>query len=257
MDERAVLAEALSVASKLMGLPHGALTYATFGDSVGAPVRDGSHVAWLRVYPAWPAEHARERAGWETAKMPGVSKPKWYGCEHFEHDGRTMRADLLSLAPSPACTSELILTAIPDVTDEWFADMRRSLDALAAWKTDRVCITNPMATKATVWVTGHGDMHWCNLTAPTFCLLDWDSWGKVPLGFDAATAYCSALLVPEVADEVYATFRDQLETPDGRISLTIAANHLLDIIAANQDIIDHEGRYEEISGPLQELLNSL
>jgi hypothetical protein len=248
--ERAVLAEALSVACKLMGLQHGALTYATFGDSVGAPVRDGRCVRWLRVYPAWPAEYPRERAGWETATMPGVSKPKWHGCEHFEHDGRTMRADLLSLAPSPTCASELILTAIPPVTDQWFADMRRTVDALAAWKTDRVSITNRMAAKATVWVTGHADMHWCNLTAPEFCLLDWDSWGKVPLGFDAATAYCAALLVPDVAAQVYRTFRDQLETDTGRLSIWLAANHL-------SRIIDSEGRYHEIEAPLRELQNSL
>jgi hypothetical protein len=64
-----------------------------------------------------------------------------------------------------------------------------------------------------------------------------------------ATAYCSALLVPDVAEAIYDTFRDQLETADGRISLLVAADHLLYKVA--------QGSYEEIADPLHELIRTL
>lgn len=249
MDERALLDDALNVACEAMRLDRAddATTYSTFEDSIGARVLDRGSLRWLRVYPQWDREN--ERQGWAaSAAIPGVSKPIWYRCHDFEHAVRAMRADLLDVAPSPACTSELILTSRPPLGPEWFAEMRRSVDALARWPTQRVGVgTRPPDVER--WVTSHTDMHWCNLTAPAFCLLDWDSWGLAPLGFGPATAYCAALLVPDVAEQVYATFRDQLETHDGRISLTIAANHLL-------NIIQNEGRYPEIARPLRDVLRA-
>jgi hypothetical protein len=93
-------------------------------------------------------------------------------------------------------------------------------------------------------------MHWCNLTAPEFSLLDWDSWGLAPLGYGPATAYCAALLVPDVAEAIYVAFRDQLETNDGRLSMTMAGNHLL-------SMIEEEGRYHEIAEPVRRMLRAL
>ncbi len=250
MDERALLATALNAACTAMRLRREGdeSTYSTFADSVGARVREGDSPRWLRIYPQWDREN--ERQGWATSvAIPGVSKPTWYRCHDFEHDGRAMRADVLSVAPAPVCSGELVLTTRPPIGSAWFAEMRRSVDALARWPTDRVGVgTRPPGVKR--WVTSHTDMHWCNLTAPVFCILDWDSWGLAPLGFGPATAYCSALLVPDVAQQVYTTFRDHLETGDGRISLTIAANHLI-------QVAEDEGRYGEIVEPLRELLRRL
>ena len=47
------------------------------------------------------------------------------------------------------------------------------------------------------WATAHADMHWCNVTAPVCCILDWEAWGLAPRGFDAATLYCASLPVPD------------------------------------------------------------
>jgi hypothetical protein len=259
MDERVFLAEALDVACRRMGLTRDddQATYSTYADSIGARVRQGDSVRWLRVYPQWDTE--AERQGWAaSAAIPGVSKPMWYGCHDFEHKRKAMRADLLSIAPSPAVTSELILTESPVLNAMWFVDLRQSVEALAAWPTGRgseerfarsldyYMGVSPGSVER--FVTSHTDMFWCNVTAPEFCLLDWDCWGLAPLGYGPAKLYCSALLVPDVAAEVYKTFRDQLDTDDGRISLVLAASLLLE---------KAEARYPEIIEPVQDLLRRL
>jgi hypothetical protein len=44
-------------------------------------------------------------------------------------------------------------------------------------------------------VTGHGDLHWGNLTTMPLTLLDWERWGLVPFGYDAGLLHASSLLV--------------------------------------------------------------
>jgi hypothetical protein len=258
------LADALEVALGSMGLSRdgGELTYNTYGGSVGTRViGGGTGPMWLRVgRQRW---RDNPRTGWETsAAIMGVSKPLWYRTHEFEYNGESMRGDLLSLAPSPACTKELILTERPAIDSSWFQEMKRSVLALEQHDTDRTSTDAGRVKSAVIsrvgshfphqverFVTSHTDMHWCNLTAPSFCLLDWDSWGLAPYGFGPATAYCSALLVPEVADEVYATFREQLETPDGRISLLLAADHLLHKVSY--------GDYYDIADVLHDFIRTL
>jgi molybdenum cofactor biosynthesis enzyme MoaA len=261
-DDPLFLTQALTIALQAMGLTRdGELINSTFADSVGVRVLDDGTAKWLRVYEQW--DRPQERMGWaDSIGITGVAKPYWYGNHDFEYCGKPMRADLLSLAPSPAITSQMVLTQPPPITHEWYMELRRSVEALERCPTTRGTMSQERVRRSierrmganfpsTVdrWVTSHLDMHWCNLTAPTFCLLDWDSWGLAPCGFGPATAYCSALLVPEVAGEVYETFRHQFETDDGRISLVLAAGHLLSMVT--------EGHYPAIADPLHELLRSL
>jgi hypothetical protein len=262
-DRRAWLAEALGAALSAMHLVRsGELTYNTYGGSVGTRVLDNSsEPRWLRVGRLRPRENPRE--GWETsAAIPDVAKPMWFYTHEFEHEGEPLRADLLSLAPSPACTSELILTERPPIGRDWFTALRCSIDALERWPTQRVSIDADNAANVVLGrvgsrvprtvkrlVSSHTDMHWCNITAPVFSMLDWDSWGLAPYGYGPATAYCSALLVPDVADEIYNTFVDQFETTDGRISLIMAADHLLWKVG--------RGDYPSIADALHRLIGTL
>jgi hypothetical protein len=54
------------------------------------------------------------------------------------------------------------------------------------------------------WDIGHGDLHWANVTAPQFMLLDWEHWGLWPRGYDIGRLLgCSAFdsaLVARIAD---------------------------------------------------------
>jgi hypothetical protein len=262
-DRRSYLASALIVAEKAMGLTHDddRLTYNTYGGTVGVRVLAGTEPRWLRV--TRQHRRGRTRMGWATsAEIPDVAKPIWYRTHDFDHEGEALRADLLSIAPSPACTSDLVITSRPPLDANWYTDLRRSVDALERWPTDRVSIRPDSVApsilgrvgsrfphKVERYVSSHTDMHWCNVTAPTFCLLDWDSWGRAPYGFGPATLYCSSLLVPEVADRVYHTFRDQFETADGRVSLLLAADHLLHKVS--------HGDCPQIADPLHDLVRAL
>ncbi|MFD6183763.1 hypothetical protein [Streptomyces goshikiensis] len=51
------------------------------------------------------------------------------------------------------------------------------------------------------WTTAHGDLHYGNVTRGPH-ILDWEGWGRVPYGYDAATLYVYALLTPETAARV-------------------------------------------------------
>lgn len=46
------------------------------------------------------------------------------------------------------------------------------------------------------WTAAHCDLHWGNVTAPTLTILDWETWGKAPARYDAATLVCTSLLQP-------------------------------------------------------------
>jgi hypothetical protein len=75
------------------------------------------------------------------------------------------------------------------------------------------------------WTTAHGDFHWGNLTAPTCYLLDWESWGRAPRGYDAATLWGFSLGAPEIAEQITAEFADDLRSRSGLLSqLLFCAN---------------------------------
>ncbi|MGW2328972.1 hypothetical protein ACWC5C_24890 [Streptomyces sp. NPDC001700] len=80
-------------------------------------------------------------------------------------------------------------------------------------------------------VTGHGDLHWGNLTTAPLTLLDWERWGLVPLGYDAGLLHANSLLVPDVADRVRQEFGAVLDTPDGRAGELAALAEMLQAVA--------------------------
>jgi hypothetical protein len=77
------------------------------------------------------------------------------------------------------------------------------------------------------WTTAHCDLHWGNLTAPHLVILDWETWGKAPAGYDAATLICATLSHPELALRLRATLADFLDTPTGHIAVLAAATRFL------------------------------
>ena len=79
----------------------------------------------------------------------------------------------------------------------------------------------------TRWTTAHGDLNWTNLTAPSVGILDWESFGTAPAGYDAATLYCLSLLAPDTAKKVHDAFPDILDSPDGIRSQLHVIGHYL------------------------------
>lgn len=240
---RDYLFDALRTAARFLGVwIVGVPVYGLRERSIGCGGQRAEEDVWLRV----TAELASWAHGdlWEgnaaAAGIKGVTKPEWLGSHEWSDGDRRLRAELMTLAPSPVSSPTLALRTPIQLSASWWESLRGSVDALAAWPTARVSVDQPLVARRLLaffgqridptvreWTTAHGDLHWANLTAPECWLLDWESWGRAPAGYDAALLYCSSLLQPAVARGVHAVFADILDTPDGLRAQACAIAKLL------------------------------
>jgi hypothetical protein len=178
----------------------------------------------------------------------------------WDDDGRRQRAELLTLLPGHTVSTTDVLHQAIDLPSHWWTALRHSLNRLHTTPTRRVYadqVTISRRSQTTIgadvrvqqWETVHGDLHWANLLAPQFGLVDWELWGRGPAGTDAASLYCHSLLVPAVADRVRTTFTDELDTPTGRIAQLAVATRMLGRIDG--------GDYPELEAPLRRLVATL
>ncbi|WP_030469054.1 hypothetical protein, partial [Lentzea aerocolonigenes] len=199
--------------------------------SIGAAV-DGA--LWLRV-----VSEERQWVGdtfWSgnlTANVfAELRKP--YVLDVYEwEEWRHQRAELMTLIPGSPCSPTEALR----LPDEWWTDLRKTTDVVAAMPTDRVNTDqgevtgriqhhygNSVDPIVRRWETVHGKLHWANLMGPEFGLLDWEQWGRAPAGTDAATLLSDSLVVPEVAERVRDVFADVLDSDAGQLAqLYVAA----------------------------------
>ncbi|MFF7532082.1 hypothetical protein ACFZB2_23705 [Streptomyces bobili] len=214
--------------------------------SVGA--RTDRHT-WVRV-----ERRSLDRIGdqgWNgtecAARLENIAQPAWQACVVWrDPDEPAMwRADETDLLPGmPVGTA--VLGEDPQLTDAWWQDLNASLDALAAHHTmrvatpDTVTITQALVTESirtafsddfdtTVeqWAPAHADLNWANMTAPAFCLFDWEDWGTAPRGLDSATLWASSLVVPTLADRVRHERRRDFESRDGKLMTLFACSRIL------------------------------
>ncbi|MFF3937675.1 hypothetical protein [Streptomyces phaeofaciens] len=189
--------------------------------------------------------------GWNgtesAARLDGVEQPAWQGCVVWrDSDESAMwRADETEILPgTPIGTA--VLSEDPKLTDTWWQALNASLDTLAAQHTrriatpDTVTITQALVTESirtafpgdfdtTVerWVPAHADLNWANMTAPTFCLFDWEDWGNAPRGLDAAALWGSSLAVPALADRVRHERRRDFASRDGKLMTLFTCSKIL------------------------------
>lgn len=130
-----------------------------------------------------------------------------------------------------------VLDADPGLPDAWWTDLAASLSALAGYRTERVGMRQDHLTRrigqvfgdrdldTTIneWSSAHADLHWGNVTAPEFALLDWEDWGAGPRGLDAATLWGHSLRVPAVADRVQCEHADDLGSRSGHLASCCSA----------------------------------
>lgn len=209
--------------------------------SIGARAEGSQGVRWLRVVsqePEW-AQGEHWTGTLDANAITGVPKPRVLDV-HEWREGRIQRAEVMTLMPGAPCSPTDALQSDPDLTAEWWSQLRRSTDVLAAAGTERrnadqakvsQRITERFGdnvdTTVAEWETVHGDLHWSNLLGPDFALLDWELWGRGPAGTDAATLLCYSLLVPAVADRVRALFADKLDSTPGRVAQMFVVARLL------------------------------
>ncbi|GAA5613772.1 hypothetical protein Spla01_04961 [Streptomyces platensis] len=215
--------------------------------SVGA--RTDRHT-WIRIerrgldkigVPGWNGTEC-------AARLEGIAQPVWRGCVVWrEADEPVMwRVDETELLPSTPI-GNAILSEDPKLRDTWWQAFNASLDALAEQDTSRVAtpdtvtITQALVTEAirsispshdfdtTVqsWVPAHADLHWANMTAPTFCLFDREDRGGAPRGLDSASLWGSSLAVPALADRVWRERRRDFESRGGKLMTLFVCSKIL------------------------------
>jgi hypothetical protein len=191
------------------------------------------------------------KQGWDGAAcaeaLQEVAKPTWYGCVSWREasEGVMWRADETALLPgAPVGTS--IVAVYPDVSDEWWAALNASLDALATQQSNRIATPDtetitqslvnetiwsvfPRSLDTTVeeWRLAHADLNWANVTAPQFCLFDWEDWGMAPRGLDAATLWGASLAVPALAKRVRHERREDFASRAGMVMTLFVAAKIL------------------------------
>ncbi len=197
---------------------------------------------WIRL--AWRRAGRFNTQAWTgfeaAADIEGVPRPEWLASASWSDSGRGVvwRADEMTLAPGSAIAAGADVTEDPGLPDHWWDDLRSALVALADHSTDRVAMGqehlsrrigevygDAIDTEITDWACAHGDLGYANVCGPRLVLLDWESWGMAPAGWDAACLWSASLSVPALAERVLAVFDDVLTTRSGRLSrLLLCAN---------------------------------
>jgi len=168
-----------------------------------------------------------------------IAKPEWYQGLSWQVAKQCLlwRADETELVTASTIKPGGVLPTDPVLADTWWATLGRSLDALAMQSVTRIATphTVPISqervtatiegmfpgcveTTVTEWAVAHADLAWANLTAPECWLLDWEDWGLVPRGWDAATLWVNSLAVPVLAERVQREYQADLGSRSGLVS---------------------------------------
>ena len=213
--------------------------------SVGVRVHIGERDAWLRVVyedPEWGIGNYLE--GIVSANdIQGVPKPCVTRWKEWEDNGRKLRGELSTFVPGSTRSSSMVLTDELELSDRWLTRLRTVLNAIATHPIPSQGIDSDDLSHglmaffgivvdftAVPWTTAHSDFHWANITAPDLVVLDWETWGRVPAGYDAATLYCTSLLCPATAQRIHEASAYILDTASGRIATLAATIRLLRFI---------------------------
>ncbi|MFJ7275484.1 hypothetical protein [Kitasatospora sp. NPDC098663] len=230
------------------------------GSTIGR--RAGTH--WLRVASTSPTstrKQGRGIAGADALVPKDVSRPRLHGIFDWTQDGHGYQADLLDHITNPVVSSRPDLTTDPGLDDFWWHSLRSATESLATAKGVRTTVRDTWierafpqflgvrAPEAVERATGHGDLHWANLTGPTLTIIDWERWGLVPVGFDPGMLHANSLLVPAVAARIRHEFAAVLDSPAGRVGELTAIAEMLQAVA--------RGWYPELAVPLADRAREL
>ena len=199
--------------------------------SAGCRVLDNAQEArWLRVQGRSKMDASGKL--WhglqDSGQLNVERKPHLKAVMEWEAAERVWRAELMTFISFKVCSATPELNAPVSLNAKWFDDLIKTLSSLSRHETERINVRQDLVTRrlqerfgekinptVSQWVTAHGDLHWANLTQPECWILDWESWGRAPLGMDAALLYFHSLTQPETARQVYEAFQQVLMSPDG------------------------------------------
>ncbi|TCC17121.1 aminoglycoside phosphotransferase [Kribbella sindirgiensis] len=210
--------------------------------SVGCRVTDAGEDAWLRVVyadPEWAEGNYLENSRAANA-IQGVPKPTVKRWRDWEDNRRRMRGEVSTFVADAALSAKMTPTHQVAVSDQWLSDLSRALRILADHPVPshgvdadyvndgiRAFFGIDLDIASVPWTTAHCDLHWGNLTGPKLAILDWETWGRAPVGYDAATLVCTSLAYPDLAQGVSRSLAEFLDTPTGHVATLAAATRLL------------------------------
>ncbi|WP_405398487.1 hypothetical protein [Streptomyces microflavus] len=215
-----------------------------FGRTLSARVRCQRYGrCWLRIVSA-PDDKATGKT-WEGNRLAAelfdatVTKPALYESGGDGRNGYSYRAELSQYIPEPVCSPAPVLSPGATVPPgSWWASLRADLNTVAKASTDRVAVRQEWvdrsvprfldmpAPQITEWETAHGDLQPANLTSGTPYLLDWEGFGRAPVGYDPAMLLAYSLLAPGFAERVRETF-PVLGTGPGRVAQIVVITELM------------------------------
>ncbi|MGW1974117.1 phosphotransferase [Streptomyces sp. NPDC001889] len=234
--------------------------------SISAPADSMEGPRWLRVVSE-QSEWAHGN-GWtgnvDANELAGLPKPRVLDVHEWDEAGwRRQRAEVMTFMPGTAwSTTDTPPPGLAPPTI-WWEDLQQTLRNLASTPTERISTDQAKVDRRVRaafgddtdvriqrWETVHGDLHWGNLMNP-LTILDWELWGRGPVGTDPATLYCYSLTEPGLAQTVQDRF-PVLRTLDGyRAQLYVAARLLHRITLG-----DHPHLAEPLKNHAQWLLRS-
>lgn len=241
------MSAALAVSATTLGVSTvtDKVAWGWWGRSIGSEVTSRSGAGWLRVRAVPEGDgHGRLWDGNVTAArlLPAeVRRPVLITTQDFTADGFDYRAELYEYLPSRTCAPEQFLREEVTLPDTWWGSLRDSLTALSAVETDRVVVSQrymngalphylqapEMPVTPPRWAASHGDLHWANLTMDGPVILDWETWGMAPAGYDAAQLAAFTVFAPITQARLRKELSVFLDTPEGRFAeLTVLAELL-------------------------------
>ncbi|MFJ7244530.1 hypothetical protein ACIQWA_07735 [Kitasatospora sp. NPDC098652] len=230
----------------------------------GSTIGRAAGAYWLRVAATSPTSTRKDGhgiAGADVLVPEDVPRPRLHALLDWTEGGHGYQADLLDHIADPVVSARPDLTEDPGLPDTWWRRLRSATESLATASGPRTTVRDTWierafpqflgipAPEAVQRVTGHGDLHWGNLSGPTLTIIDWERWGMVPVGFDPGMLHANSLLVPAVAARIRQEFGAVLDTPAGRIGELTAIAEMLQAVA--------RGWYPELAAPLGERAHEL
>jgi hypothetical protein len=196
---------------------------------------------WLRV--KWGLTGQLSRFLWDgevlSIGVEGVSKPRIFGHFDWEAIGICYRAIMMSVARG-MISKQHHLDHAPVLEPLWWEKLADAIAKVQAKQTDRVYITyERMAQQLGArfglklrplfphWQTAHGDLHWANLTAPEFSIIDWETWGQAPYGFDIAHLHAFSVTESAVVSRIKDVFSPVTAKPEYDVTFLYVASELM------------------------------
>lgn len=220
---------------------------------------------WLKV--KWVLAGERNPFLWDgellSIGLEGVSKPRIFA--HFDWDAIGICYRALVMGVTRGIISKAHhLDHVPALGAQWWEHLADAMAKVQGTQTDRVYIVEDriagqlssrfglkLRRPFPSWQTAHGDLHWANLSAPDFTIIDWETWGRAPYAFDIARLHSLAVKQADVVGRLKEVFSATMAKPEYDVTFLYAAAELM-------RSFDIRGRHEEIQGDLrQEVENVL